>query len=89
MKTTSPKPTCSASKAHNGQTAADTKKKYEVRLYWTQYNHATLIIEAQSLAEAEEMADNIESEDVDDWNPVEGELTVDSIEPVEGGQDNE
>ena len=65
------------------------KKKYEIRLYWTQYNHATLIIEAQSMAEAEEIADNIESEEVDDWNPVEGELTVDSIEPVEGGQDNE
>ncbi|MGD0816194.1 MAG: hypothetical protein ABSA83_21590 [Verrucomicrobiota bacterium] len=89
MKTDTNTPTSSAANAHDGQTAADTKKKYEVTLFWTQHNIGEVIIEADSLAEAEEMADEIESDEIDDWNPTDGEIWVDSVEPIEGGQDNE
>ena len=89
MKTKTKKQTCSASKAHNGQTAADTNKKYEVRLFWSQESEARVIIEAASSAKAEEMAEAIESEDIDVWNPIAGELFVDSVEPVDGGQSND
>lgn len=74
---------------HKGQPAADNKKKYEVTLFWTQRCIGRVIIEAESLSEAEEMAAEIESDEIDDFNPVDGELSVDSVEPIEGGQDNE
>jgi len=76
-------------KKHAPITAADTNKKYEVRLFWTQHNMATVIIQAKSLAEAGKKADAILSEEVDDWNPVDGEIWVESVEPVEGGRGNE
>lgn len=66
-----------------------TRKKYRATLHFTQYSVANVIIEAVSLAEAEKEADEIESDEIDDWTPVEGDFCVDSVEPVEGGQDNE
>jgi hypothetical protein len=84
-------PTRSATNAHEGQTAADTNqlKKFEVELHWTQHNTATVIVEASSHAEAEEMADEIQSDEVDDWNPVDGDLSVESVELVDGGDRHE
>lgn len=69
----------------------DTNKlqKFEVILTWTQHNHATTIIEAVSLEQAEEVADAIQSEDIVKWKPMYGELYVHSVEPVEGGKEND
>lgn len=82
-------PTRSAPEAHKGQTAADTKKKYEIMLGYTQHSMAKVIVEARSLAGAQRMADNIEPEDVDDFDPVDGKLRVEWVELYEGGQDDE
>ena len=85
QKTTKTDPrTCSASNAHEGQIAADTNKakKYRVVLYFTQTCEAVVNLEAESLAQAESLADEIESEQLtdDDLNPIDGELVVDSVE---------
>ena len=67
----------------------NTCKKYKATLFWTQHNQATVIIEANSLAEAREKADEIDSDEIDDWNPCDGDLYVDSVEPVKGGKAHE
>lgn len=89
MKTRTKKPTCSACNDHEGQTAADTNKKFEAMLSFKQHSRAKVIIEAESLAEAEEMAGEIQSDEVDDWNPIHGEVSVDSVQRLEGGQSHE
>lgn len=83
--------TPSTADAHDGPTSAETntKQKYEIVLFWTQQNEARVIVEASSQDEAEEKADEIESADIDDWIPTDGELFVYSVAPVRGGQDNE
>ena len=83
--------TPSGTTAQPQQTVPDNNhsNKYEVTLRWTQYNIAKVIIEAASLAEAEEKAEEIESDEIDDWNPVDGELYVDSVEPVSEGKSHE
>jgi hypothetical protein len=57
------------------------RNKYEVNLFWTQQNRATVIIEATSLLAVKRKADAIQSEDIENWNPVAGELNVESVEP--------
>jgi predicted transcriptional regulator len=96
MKTKSTKTetsTCSASIAHDGQNAADTNKanKYRVVLYYTQTCEVVVNLEVESLAQAEALADEIESEQLtdDDLNPISGELVVDSVKLISGGQDHE
>jgi hypothetical protein len=61
--------TRSKSAGHNGSAGNDTNplKKFEAILCFTQHNSATVIIEAQSLEEAEDKADEISTEDVD-WD---------------------
>lgn len=83
--------TRSTAKAPGRQTNADTKKlrKFEATLFWTQHNQTRVIIEAATLAEAEEMAGDIQSDEIDDWNAVDGDLSVESVEPVKEGSDNE
>ena len=67
----------------------NTATKYEAILSFKQFSRAKIIIEAMSLAEAEEKANAIESDEIDDWNPCNGEVSLDSVEPVEGGQSHE
>jgi hypothetical protein len=60
-------------------------KKFEVELNFTQYSEATVIIEAASLAEAEKKADEIASEEIQDFDIVDAQLSVVSVKPaVEG-----
>ncbi|MGD0138972.1 MAG: hypothetical protein ABSD28_08855 [Tepidisphaeraceae bacterium] len=68
---------------------ANAMKRYEVMLYWTQYNKATITIKANSLADAEAKADEICSDEIDDWNPVDGELWVESVDPCEEDKSHE
>jgi hypothetical protein len=56
-------------------------KKFEVILGFTQYSKATVIIEAATLEEAEEKADELGADEIDDWNPFDGEVFVHSVEP--------
>jgi hypothetical protein len=91
MKTKHNSPTRSKSARHNGRADNDKNPlfKYEAELYWTQHNRATVIIEARSLAEAEKKADQLSSEDIDDWNPFDGEIWVDSVGLKAGGSGGE
>ena len=66
-----------------GTEATDKKKKYEVMFTFTQYSLGKLIIEAKSRAEAKRLAEAIPPWEVDDFKPVDGELYVVSIVPVE------
>ena len=79
----------SKSELERGVPTNNKRRKYEATLFWMQHNQATVIIEAKSLAEAEKKADAIESDEIDDWSPCDGEIWVDSVEPVEGGKTNE
>jgi len=89
MKKKQQTPTRSTANTHNEQPAADTKRKYEIMLGFTQHSTAKVIIKAKSLAEARRKADEIEAEDVDDFDPVDGELRVEWVELCDGGQDND
>jgi hypothetical protein len=66
---------------------ANTPRKYEATLYFTQHSKATVIIEATSLEEAVEKADDINADEIDDWNPFDGEVVVDTVQSVKGGKD--
>ena len=65
------------------------KQKYQAILSFTQHSRAKVIIEAASLAEAEAQAEEIEPDEVDDWDSFDGELYVDSVETLTGGKDDE
>ena len=66
---------------------ANAKKLYEVRFFYMQRSVATEIIEAKTLAEAKRKADEMSSEDVAEFDPVYGELSVESVEQLkEGGR---
>jgi hypothetical protein len=62
---------------------------YEAELFWTQHNRATVRIKARSREEAELKADELSSEDIDDWDPFDGEVFIDSVQLVAGGSDDE
>jgi hypothetical protein len=81
-------PTRSKSVRHNGKAGNDTNPlmKFQAELFWTQYNRATVTIEARSHEEARQQANAISSEDVDDWNPFDGEIYVASVGFVEEGK---
>jgi hypothetical protein len=83
--------TRSESASHNGQPDNDTNtlKKYEATLNFAQHSRAKVIIEAASLEEAEEKAGDICADEIDDWNPYDGEVNILDVSPVEGGQDND
>jgi len=89
MKTKTNKTTSSVSNAHDGQTAADTKQRYEVILMFSQESRAKVIIEAADLAEAEDKASDIFADEIDDWNPINGDVRVESVEPVKARQSHE
>jgi len=61
------------------------RRKFEVLLNFSQQSWASVVIEADSLAEARQKADGICSDEIDDWNPVHGELDVLDVAPMKGG----
>ena len=91
MKTKQPTPTRSKSNRRNKRLNRDTKPlfTYEAELFWTQYNCATVKIQARSLEEAKQKANALSSEDIDDWNPTSGEMSVESVQLADGGSDDE
>jgi hypothetical protein len=80
--------TRSKSARHTGQADNDTNPlhKYEAELFATRYETAKVIIEARSLEEAEQQAEEKLENDEIDWQGVSGDAYVDSVTPVEGGQ---
>ncbi len=70
--------------AQTGPDASERRKlkKYQVELGFTQYSSATIIVEAASLAEARDKADEIETEEID-FNPTDGDMTVLDISPLD------
>jgi hypothetical protein len=57
-------------------------KKYEATLAFSQQSRAKVIIKAASLEEAHEKADSIQADDVDNWNPCDGQVDVIGVEPI-------
>lgn len=64
------------------------RNEYEIQLHLTEYKYATVIIEAASLEEAEEMADEIEVGD-DEWRNADRDAYVYAVKLVEKGEGNE
>lgn len=54
-------------------------KKFKVLLSWTQINQAEIEIEAKSLKDAQEKAEEIQSDEVNNWNPIDGQVEVISV----------
>ena len=50
---------------------------------------ATVIIKAKSLAEARKKAEEIQSNEANDWNPTDNDVWVDDVQELRGGQDND
>ena len=71
---------------NNESNTAQPEKKFEAFLRFKQINRAKIIIQARTLDEARERAWEIEPDEVDDWNPVEGDIWVDGVEPLEREQ---
>lgn len=55
------------------------KKQYEVILTHSQISRASIVITASSQEEAEEMADQIQADEIDNWNPIDGDVMVESV----------
>ena len=66
-----------------------TLKKYAVELSFTQYSVAKVIIEAVSQEQAEEMADELDSDRLDGSDIVDGELSLLSVTPINEGNADE
>ena len=75
----------------NPQADADTnqRKQYEVVLTFSQCSRASVTIEADTPEAAQEMAGEICPDEVEDWNPVNGEVSVESVEPIGEGKTHE
>jgi len=58
-------------------------KLYKVLFHYAQYSQATEIIEATSLEEAIEKADEMGAEDIGEFDPVHGELSVENVDLIE------
>lgn len=65
------------------------RKQYEVILTFTQQSRVSVIIEADTLEEAQEKAEEIYPDEVEDWNPVNDEVSVESVEPIKEGKTHE
>ena len=83
--------TRSGTQLHPEQAVPDTnqRKEFEVEIHFTQRSIAYIWINAKSLAEAKKRADLIKCEDIEDWITEKGDFHVHSVEPLEGGQDDE
>lgn len=91
MKTKTKTSTRSASNAHKGQTTADTNnlKEFEVYIFRAQHGHGRIVVEAATLEEAQKMANNIRPDEIEDWDIYDAQVYVDSVEPVDKGQEYE
>ena len=89
MKTNQNKKNSSKLASSNEGAGNDTKFSYEVELFWTQHSRATIVIKAKSLAEAEEMADELCSDEIEDWESCAGDMFVASVQLADGGSDDE
>jgi len=86
----------SGTDTHPEQAIPDTNptprtRKYRVHLYWIHTEEAFLTIMAESQAEAEEKASEIESDDLsdDDLNGIGGEVEINSVTLINEGQSDE
>lgn len=61
-------------------------KTFSAILTFVQHNRAEVKIKARSLAHARRLADEIQSADVDDWNPLDGEISVESVTEIKTGK---
>ncbi len=59
------------------------RKKFKAVLTHIQYSGDTVVVKAASLGKAKEKAEEISLDEVLDWNPVDGDLIVESAESVE------
>lgn len=50
--------------------------KYQVQLSFTQYSAATVTLDADSLDDARQLANELNPEDIDDWRPINGDMQV-------------
>ena len=72
------------SKIEQLSTNTNPLRKFEATLSSIEHSWAKVIIEAGSLAEAEEKASEIEADEVGKWNSCECRVEVHSVDPVEG-----
>ena len=54
-------------------------KTFIATLTFVQYSRGEISIKARSIKDARRKADEIGADEVDDWNPVDGEVSVESI----------
>ena len=66
-------------------------RQYNVQIFWRSTKVLSHTIKASSLAEAEKMAMKIKREDLpsDELTGLDGELYIDTVSPINGGQDND
>lgn len=50
--------------------------KYQVELSFTQHGAATITIDAESLEQAEQLADELRPDDIQDWRAISGDVQV-------------
>ena len=84
-------PTRSTTDAHEGQTVADTNptQDYEVFLILAQRSTGRIIISAANHEEARKKAEQLTLCDIDNWEVYEDEMTIESVEAISEGQDND
>jgi hypothetical protein len=91
QKTTKAERTRSKLARSNNRPSNDTNplRKFEVTLSFIQQSWAEVIIDAGSLAEAEEKASKIEADEVKKWNSCEFRVEVHTVDPVEGDRNDD
>ena len=91
MNTENNQPTRSTPEPHPESTGRDNdlKQKFRVKLHWTQLSTAIVILKADSVEQAEELADKIDMEAIEEWQPCDGDMYVQSVELMEEGLNND
>jgi hypothetical protein len=54
-------------------------KTFTATLTFVQYSRGEVLIKARSIEDASRKADEIGADEVDNWNPVDGEVSVESV----------
>jgi hypothetical protein len=54
-------------------------KTFTAVLTFSQSSRAEIVIEAETMEEAEELANEIQEDEVDDWNPFDGQVEVNEV----------
>jgi hypothetical protein len=76
----------SARRNGNADNDTNTPKRFEATLALIQHSWAKVIIEAGSLAEAEEKAEEVQADDIEKWNSCQCSVEVHDLEPAEGAR---